>query len=471
MSARKSKEVEEPENLQRKSSLVQVTTPDGKSEEIDVDGDGTEQEISQENRQGLLKVLGKAVGFDITAIALPVTVNEPCSFLMRLCEQMQYSELLDKAAESDDPIERLTYIAVFACTLYTVAERLGKPFNPLLGETYEYLNADRKNFKFVAEQVSHHPPIAACHAEADGWKFWEAQRLKTKFTGNSLDCSVEGSNNVLMKSTGEHYKWVAVKTCVHNIIVGRMWIDHYGEFEVVNKNTGEKAKIRMKECGWFSKGWHEVSGEVYDANGKECVTLLGKWNESIYAKANPKYAAALSASDDGNADSDSSPASGKSKPSKDDKKAQKKADEARKKEQKAIKKQLRKKLNAEEPVWAHTVKMLPNLDKPENRYLVDWTPSTLETTVLTADMKRHLPPTDSRLRGDRLALQEADVKTAAAEKHAIEEKQREERRKREKEGKEWTPRWFKAGKDEDGQDVWEFTNAYWSEREGRLSSQ
>jgi len=470
MSNRKSQEVDEtpPENLQRRGSSVQVTSPDGKSEEINVEGEGADAEISQENRQGLLKVLGKAVGFDITAIALPVTVNEPCSFLMRLCEQMQYSELLDRAALCEDSIERLTYIAVFACTLYTVAERLGKPFNPLLGETYEYLSPERNNFKFVAEQVSHHPPMAACHAEADGWKFWEAQRLKTKFTGNSLDCSVEGSNNVLMKATNEHFKWVAVKTCVHNIIVGRMWIDHYGEFEVVNKSTGEKAKIRMKECGWFSKGWHEVTGEVYDASGKECITLLGKWNEAIYAKANPKYAATLSASDDG-ADSDSSPGGKSKKDDKKDKKEKKKADLARKKEVKQLKKQLRKKLTSDEAVWTHTVKLLPNLDKPENRYLVDWTPSTLDTTVLTPEMKAHLPPTDSRLRGDRLALQEADVKTAAAEKHAIEEKQREERRKREKENKEWNPRWFKLGKDEDGQDFWEFTNTYWTERQSRIA--
>jgi hypothetical protein len=43
-----------------------------------------------------LKVLGKAIGFDLTTITLPVTVNEPASFLMRLLEQMQYSDLLDK---------------------------------------------------------------------------------------------------------------------------------------------------------------------------------------------------------------------------------------------------------------------------------------------------------------------------------------------------------------------------------------
>ena len=33
-----------------------------------------------------------------------------------------------------------------------------KPFNPLLGETFELVG---KDYRFLAEQVSHHPPITA----------------------------------------------------------------------------------------------------------------------------------------------------------------------------------------------------------------------------------------------------------------------------------------------------------------------
>ena len=38
--------------------------------------------------------------------------------------------------------------------------RTKKPFNPMLGETYELVTED---FKFISEQVSHHPPVSACH--------------------------------------------------------------------------------------------------------------------------------------------------------------------------------------------------------------------------------------------------------------------------------------------------------------------
>lgn len=37
---------------------------------------------------------------------------------------------------------------------------LAKPFNPLLGETYEFCDHAR-GINFYGEQVSHHPPITA----------------------------------------------------------------------------------------------------------------------------------------------------------------------------------------------------------------------------------------------------------------------------------------------------------------------
>ena len=60
---------------------------------------------------------------------------------------------------------------------------------------------------------------------------------------------------------------IPFRTAVHNIIVGSMWLDHYGDYTVTNKKTGEIAKLNFKPCGWFSKGWHEVTGEIIDAKG------------------------------------------------------------------------------------------------------------------------------------------------------------------------------------------------------------
>lgn len=38
---------------------------------------------------------------------MPVTLNEPLNTLQRLCEELEYSELLDKANETDDMQQRM----------------------------------------------------------------------------------------------------------------------------------------------------------------------------------------------------------------------------------------------------------------------------------------------------------------------------------------------------------------------------
>jgi hypothetical protein len=38
---------------------------------------------------------------------MPVSVNEPLSFLQRLTEDLEYSSLLDQAAEVTDPCEQM----------------------------------------------------------------------------------------------------------------------------------------------------------------------------------------------------------------------------------------------------------------------------------------------------------------------------------------------------------------------------
>lgn len=60
--------------------------------------------------------------------------------------------------------------------------RHSKPFNPLLGETYELVNKE-EGYYVVTEQVSHHPPITAMHAESEKWILWQEYTLNIKFRG------------------------------------------------------------------------------------------------------------------------------------------------------------------------------------------------------------------------------------------------------------------------------------------------
>lgn len=55
----------------------------------------------------LWNILRNNIGKDLSKVSMPVELNEPLNTLQHLCEEMEYSELLDKASETDNPHERM----------------------------------------------------------------------------------------------------------------------------------------------------------------------------------------------------------------------------------------------------------------------------------------------------------------------------------------------------------------------------
>ena len=101
-----------------------------------------------------------------------------------MAQSYEYTYLLDLAAQAEDSMMRLAYITAFMITSNTVAEKsIGKPFNPLLHETYE-LKTDK--FRFLAEMVSHHPPVAAVHCVGQDWEVWTNCKTNVSFNGKNI---------------------------------------------------------------------------------------------------------------------------------------------------------------------------------------------------------------------------------------------------------------------------------------------
>jgi hypothetical protein len=104
---------------------------------------------------------------------------------------------------------RILYVGAFAVSGYSSTEgRTCKPFNPLLGETYEADYPDM-GVHFFSEKVSHHPMIVACHCEGQGWKFWGDSNLKSKFWGRSIQVDPVGTLT-LQFDDGEVFQWTKV---------------------------------------------------------------------------------------------------------------------------------------------------------------------------------------------------------------------------------------------------------------------
>uniref|UniRef100_A0A671PJR6 Oxysterol-binding protein n=1 Tax=Sinocyclocheilus anshuiensis TaxID=1608454 RepID=A0A671PJR6_9TELE len=235
---------------------------------------------------GLMTILYNNIGKDLSRVSMPAALNEPVCLLQRLCEELEYSDLLDTANHTDDPYQRMVYIAAFAISGYATAQYRNryKPFNPVLGETFECIREDR-GFRYISEQVSHHPPISACHAESDNFNFWQDQRWKNKFWGKSLEIMPTGMVNVTLKKYGEHYEWNKVVTCIHNVLSQQRYLEHYGEVIIRNlKSSVCTCKITFVKV-YGSK--NEVQGQVLDETGNVVHRFGGFWHEGIFCDTLP----------------------------------------------------------------------------------------------------------------------------------------------------------------------------------------
>ncbi|XP_069504300.1 oxysterol-binding protein-related protein 3 isoform X1 [Ambystoma mexicanum] len=334
----------------------------------------------------LWNIMRNNIGKDLSKVSMPVQLNEPLNTLQRLCEELEYSELLDKAAETGDPFERMVYVATFAVSAYASSfYRAGsKPFNPMLGESYEY-HKEEKGFRFVAEQVSHHPPISACHAESEKFVFWQDVRWKNKFWGKSMEIVPIGTTHVTIPGFKDHYEWNKVTSCIHNILSGQRWIEHYGEIIIRNTNDDTcHSKLTFSKAKYWNPNVHEIEGAVLDKNGKVVHRLFGKWHESLFCGT----------------------------PSSSD------------------------------CIWrANPMPM-------DFEQYYGFTRYALELNEIDPQIKHLLPPTDTRFRPDQRFLEEGNIEGAEMQKERIEQLQRERRKALEENNLEHQPRFFRKSADD-----------------------
>uniref|UniRef100_A0A8D1T1M3 Oxysterol-binding protein n=1 Tax=Sus scrofa TaxID=9823 RepID=A0A8D1T1M3_PIG len=334
----------------------------------------------------LWNILRNNIGKDLSKVAMPVELNEPLNTLQRLCEELEYSELLDQAAQMPSALERMVYVAAFAVSAYASSYfRAGsKPFNPVLGETYECIRED-KGFQFFSEQVSHHPPISACHAESRNFVFWQDVRWKNKFWGKSMEIVPIGTTHVTLPAFGDHFEWNKVTSCIHNILSGQRWIEHYGEIVIKNLNDDScHCKVNFIKAKYWSTNAHEIEGTVFDKNGKAVHRLFGKWPESIYCGGSSSSAC----------------------------------------------------------IWRANP-----MPKGYEQYY-GFTQFALELNEMDPLSKSLLPPTDTRFRPDQRFLEEGNLEEAEIQKQRIEQLQRERRRVLEENKVEHQPRFFRKSSDD-----------------------
>ncbi|XP_057949409.1 oxysterol-binding protein-related protein 1D [Malania oleifera] len=361
----------------------------------------------KENPVGLWSIIKDNIGKDLSGVCLPVYFNEPLSSLQKCFEDLEYSYLVDRAlawGKQGNDLMRILNIAAFAVSGYASTEgRQCKPFNPLLGETYEADYPD-KGLRFFSEKVSHHPMVVACHCEGRGWNFWADSNLKGKFWGRSIQLDPVGLLTLQFED-GETFQWSKVTTSIYNIIIGKIYCDHYGTMRI--RGSGKySCKLKFKEQSIIDRNPHQVHGFIQDnRTGEKVAMLMGKWDEAMYYVLgdpatmpkgfDPMTEAVL--------------------------------------------------------LWERD-----KTTSTKTRY--NLTPFAISLNELTPGLTEKLPPTDSRLRPDQRHLENGEYELANTEKLRLELLQRQARKLQERG---WHPRWFR--KDEDG--CYRYVGGYWEARE------
>ncbi|XP_068850121.1 oxysterol-binding protein-related protein 1 isoform X3 [Capricornis sumatraensis] len=334
------------------------------------------------NDFSIWSILRKCIGMELSKITMPVIFNEPLSFLQRLTEYMEHTYLIHKASSLADPVERMQCVAAFAVSAVASQwERTGKPFNPLLGETYELVR----------------------HNEA--------------------------------------YTWTNPTCCVHNIIVGKLWIEQYGTVEITNHKTGDKCVLNFKPCGLFGKELHKVEGYIQDKSKKKLCALYGKWTECLYSVDPATFD------------------------------AYKKNDKKNTEEKKNSKQVSASEESDEMPMPdSESVFVIPGSvllwriapRPPNSAQMYNFTSFAMVLNEVDKEMESVIPKTDCRLRPDIRAMENGEIDQASEEKKRLEEKQRAARKNRSKSEEDWKTRWFHQGPNPySGAQDWLYSGSYW----------
>lgn len=365
----------------------------------------------------LIAFVRKNVGKDLSTISMPVSANEPTSLLQKVAEQLEYAQLLDKAARQKSATERLLFVTAFAVSQFSsgrAKERaIRKPFNPLLGETFELVRTNKEvpgGFRLLVEKVQHRPVRLAMHADAASWSFSQSPAPGQKFWGKSAEITTEGRVRVVLRlSDGgdEFYSWNVATMFLRNVVMGEKYVEPVGSMHVVNDSTGHKACVEFRSKGMFGGRAEDVHVDTFAPDGSDTGSgLAGTWTGGLRTVGPGKAAS--------------------------------------------------------EEVW----KAGAMVDNAAQTYGMTLFAASLNEMTEVEEGK--LAATDSRLRPDQRLAEQGKLDEAEAWKHRLEEAQRARRRAAEDRGEAHKPRWFvRADESPEGEEVWRIKtgkDGYWEER-------
>lgn len=178
-----------------------------------------------------------------------------------------------------DDATRLLYITKFwvkSASIF-VANSLVNfvPYNPVIGEVFKckWQHTDSETY-YIAEQVSHHPPIHSICTWNDkaGYRVDVTTKFAPKLKMNKIEIGLNGFKKVTLTEKKETYLVELCKIACKGLIFGKLQVGLDGECKIKCEETKCELSINFDKT--------DVKGQI-SKNGKQVFTISGDMSDKV----------------------------------------------------------------------------------------------------------------------------------------------------------------------------------------------
>uniref|UniRef100_A0A3Q2QFS5 Oxysterol-binding protein n=1 Tax=Fundulus heteroclitus TaxID=8078 RepID=A0A3Q2QFS5_FUNHE len=298
-----------------KKSLLPDHLLDAREEQEEVDPEDevedsfTDKEedlgVVEEERSVILHLLSQLkLGMDLTRVVLPTFILEKRSLLEMYADFMSHPELFVAITDGSSPEDRMVRFVEYYLTSFHEGRKgaiAKKPYNPIIGETFHCSwrvprrpeaptepsqgspepSADAQEpyqVRFVAEQVSHHPPVSGFYAECQERQMCVNTHVwtKSKFMGMSIGVSMIGECLHLLEHD-EEYTFTLPCAYARSILTVP-WVELGGKVNIGCNKSGYSAVITFQTKPFYGGKLHVTAEVKHNPSNAVVCRVQGEWN-------------------------------------------------------------------------------------------------------------------------------------------------------------------------------------------------
>ncbi|KAK7147014.1 hypothetical protein R3I94_009757 [Phoxinus phoxinus] len=291
------------------------------SEEITDTEDNDEEDLGvlDDQRSIILHLLSQLkLGMDLTRVVLPTFILEKRSLLEMYANFMAHPDVFLAITSGATPEERMIRFVEYYLTAFHEGRKgavAKKPYNPILGESFHCTwdvprdkvrplrttssspapaaahsaqttsndGLGSYRLRFVAEQVSHHPPVSGFYCECKERQTCVNTHVwtKSKFMGMSIGVSMFGEGVLHLLEHDEEYVFTLPSAYARSILTVP-WVELGGKVSIGCAKSGYSATVTFHTKPFYGGKVHRVTGEVkHNPTGTIVCKAQGEWNGTL----------------------------------------------------------------------------------------------------------------------------------------------------------------------------------------------